>query len=552
MSKETQKPLRSLWRIMKAERQEIRSIYIYAIFEGLVSLSLPLGIQAIINFIQAGQLSTSWYVLAAFVLGGILLSGFLQMKQLTVSETIEQRIFVNTTFELANRIPKFSAEGLNDRYAPELLNRFFEVVTVQKGFSKLLLEFSAATIQVVFGLLILVLYHPYFLGLSFLLVLVLYVIFRYTGPGGLKTSLEESRFKYAAADWLQELSRNLSTFKLAGYTPLPLQRADALTSQYLTARFQHFRILLTQFKALVFFKFLVGAGLIILGSLLVINKQLNIGQFVAAEIIILLVMGSIQKLILNMSTVYDVLTSLDKLNGLADIRMDRTDGNEIITAELSIDMNQVSYQFQDAQKPVLKDITMAIRPGDHISISGSNGSGKTTLLRLLSGVYENYEGQIKVNGLSLKSLKLDSYHSMIGENFTEHDIFRGSIAENISCGSTDLSASMVQQHAIKAGLSEFLSNAPEGLETLLEPEGQNLPGSIRRKIILARCFAARPSLYLIEDNIAGLNQQEREDFFEMIFSECKQSSLVIVSNDQTVIDRCTIKYQLNEGVLTRL
>ncbi|MFM9985542.1 MAG: peptidase domain-containing ABC transporter [Flavobacteriales bacterium] len=552
MKKEKQKPLRALWLLMKAERQEIRSIYIYAIFQGLVGLSLPLGIQAIINFIQAGQLSTSWYVLAAFVLGGILLAGYLQMKQLTVSETIEQRIFANTTFELATRVPRFSAEAVSDRYPPELLNRFFDVVTIQKGFSKLLIDFSAAVIQVVFGLLILILYHQYFLGLSVILILVLYGIFRFTGPGGLKTSLEESQYKYETAHWLQELSRNLSTFKLAGSTPLPLQRTDELTSKYLSARKRHFRILMVQFRALVFFKFIVGAGLIVLGSLLVINKQLNIGQFVAAEIIILLVMASIEKLILNMSTVYDVLTSLDKLNGIADIQMDRGDGNELAATRLQVEMLHVSYQFPDSKKPVLTDVSLKVNTGDCICISGPNGSGKTTLLRLLSGVYENYEGNIVVNGLSLKSLKLESYHAMIGENFTEHDIFKGSVAENISCGIPQISKEMIQDYSVKAGLSEFIANAPQGLDTILEPEGRNLPGSIRRKIILARCFASRPAMYLIEDNLTGLNQKERMDFFHMIFVECTQSSLVIVSNDPEIAERCSINYYLNEGKLTRL
>ena len=551
MTTKLKKPLQALWLLMRAERQEIRSIYIYAIFQGLVSLSLPLGIQAIINFIQAGQLSTSWYVLAAFVLGGILLAGYLQMKQLTVTETIEQRLFVNTTYELESRVPRFSSEALNDRYPPELLNRFFDVVTIQKGFSKLLIDFSAGAIQVIFGLIILILYHPYFLFLSIALILVLVGIFKYSGPRGLKTSLEESHHKYETAHWLQELSRNLSSFKLAGNTPLPLHRTDEHTSNYLSARKKHFQILIMQFRALIFFKFLVGAGLIVLGSLLVINKQLNIGQFVAAEIIILLVMGSIEKLILNMSTVYDVLTSLDKLNGISDIKMDRSNGEDITTNQLTVEMQHVSYQFSDADQPVLKDVSLRINPGEQICISGPNGSGKTTLLRLLSGLYENYEGHIVVNGLSLKSLKLASYHAMIGENFTEHDIFKGSILENITCGMPSISREQVLEYAAKAGLSEFIARAPLGLETVLEPEGRNLPGSIRRKIILARCFASNPSLYLIEDNLTGLNQEERLEFFDQIFKECASASLVIVSNDPDIVSRCKINYYLNEGRIIR-
>lgn len=535
-------PLRLFWQIVKAERQEIRSIYIFAIFQGLVGLSLPLGIQSIINFLQAGELSTSWYMLVLFVLGGILLSGLLQMKQLQVTETIEQRLFANVSYHFAEKLPRMSMQGLTGKYIPELLNRFFEVGTVQKGLSKVLIDFSSAIIQVVFGMLLLSLYDISFAILGIVLVVVLYAVFRFTGPTGLSTSIEESKYKFEVAHWLQEVGRTLKTFKLSGHSPLPLERTDNLTSKYLNARNKHFSVLMTQFKALIAFKMLVAAGLVILGSVLVISKQINIGQFVAAEIVVLLLISSVEKIILNMNVVYDVLTSLEKIEEVTEIHTERRSGSDLPeeakSGGFSISVKNLTFSFEGANKPIIRDFSMEVKSGETVCIKGKNGVGKTTLLKLLSGFYENYTGSIAFNGIPLGNLKLESLRKVIGENFTEQEIFRGTIAENISCGLPEISLSEVINAARIAGLGEFVENLPQGFNTMLEPEGQRLPGGVRRRMILARCFACNPKLLLIEDTLIAQSKEERDLFFDVLFTQCHNITTIIVTNEDEVANRC--------------
>lgn len=547
-------PMKRLWKILNAERQEVRSIFTFAIFHGLVNLSLPLGIQAIINFIQAGRLSTSWYVLVGVVLLGIIITGILQLKQLAVSETIEQRLFANATYELSWRLPRVSMSGVEGKYVPELMNRFFEVMTVQKGMTKLLIEFSTAVIQIVFGLLLLSLYHQLFLFLGLILVLILYLIFYFTGPGGLRTSMEESKYKFEVAHWLQEVARTMGTFKLSGESELPLQKTDALTKKYLGARLRHFFILMTQYRAMIFFKFLVAAALIIGGSILVFNKQINIGQFVAAEIIVLLVMSSVEKLILNMSTVYDVLTSLDKLGVILDLDTERENGiamdDKVAATGLSVSVKNLTFHFPHNVTPVLKNVSFQINSGETVCITGPNGSGKTTLLRLMSGFYEDFEGSIAYNDLPLGNLRLDSLRAMVGENFTEQDVFKGTVMENISCGIPGVTLDKVMRAASMARLSDFVQALPEGYNTMLDPEGLRLPSSIVRKIILARCFVNDPKLLLIEDNMTALSQEERAYFFDMIFEQCRHVTTLIITTDPKIAARCSRVYSLIDGVLT--
>ena len=126
-------PLERFRKLLQIDKKEIYQVYIYAFFNGLVNLSLPIGIQAIINLIQGGEITTSWIILVAFVIGGVVLAGILQLLQLRIVENIAQKIFSKASFEFAYRIPEIKHSQLHNYYAPELANRFFDTMTIQKG-----------------------------------------------------------------------------------------------------------------------------------------------------------------------------------------------------------------------------------------------------------------------------------------------------------------------------------------------------------------------------------------------------------------------------------
>ena len=226
-------PLKRLFRLIKADKKDITRIFLFAALSGLINLSLPLGIQAIITYLSGGMISTSWVLLVIFVILGVILAGVMQVMQLSLSETIEQKIFQRSAFEFAVRIPRIRLEQVASKYAPELINRFFDTLSLQKGLSKILLDTGASLLQIIFGLMLLSFYHPFFSLFGILLILVLYTVIRITGPQGLKTSIEESTYKYKVAYWLEELARTMNTFKLAGETRLPEKRTDGLLEKYL-------------------------------------------------------------------------------------------------------------------------------------------------------------------------------------------------------------------------------------------------------------------------------------------------------------------------------
>ncbi len=226
-------PLQRLYNLLKLDRKDISQIIFYAIFSGLISLSLPLGIQAIINLIQSGRVSFSWIVLIIVVVIGVALVGILSLMQLRITENLQQKIFVRSSFEFSYRIPKIKFEEFYNQYPPELANRFFDTLTIQKGTSKLLIDFSTAILQIVFGIILLSLYHPFFIVFGFMLLILLYIIFKFSYNSGLSTSLKESKYKYKVASWLQEIARNNFSFKRQEHFDFALNKNNSLVEEYL-------------------------------------------------------------------------------------------------------------------------------------------------------------------------------------------------------------------------------------------------------------------------------------------------------------------------------
>lgn len=549
--KDNNQPLRRFFRLLEPESKDIFYVYLYAIFNGLINLSLPLGIQAIINLITGGQISTSWIILVVFVMIGIAMTGGMQVIQLTITERLQQRIFTRASFEFAYRIPRIKMESVYKYYVPELVNRFFDTLSVQKGLSKILIDFSTATLQVIFGLILLSFYHPFFIIFGLALILIVYFIFRLTGPQGLKTSLNESKYKYEVAHWLEEVGRNMGTFKLAGNTDLPMQKTDELVSNYVDARKHHFKVLIKQYINMVSFKVIVAAGLLIMGSLLVINQQINLGQFVAAEIIILLIISSVEKLILSMETIYDVLTALEKMGHVTDLPLEKYDGLDLDHDKddpgMAVKIKELSFAYPETNTTILKNINIDIEQGDRVCISGYSGSGKSTLIQLIAGLYDGFTGSLNYNNIPIGNLNLENLRTFIGDSLHEEKLFKGTLYENISLGRPGVNMKVVLKSVEKTFLSDFVQNLKEGFNTIIDPEGETLPDSIKTKIILARSIACQSKLLLITDHLSKLDPLESAKIVEFLVDKTNPWTLVVISNQSEVASKCDKVVLMKQG-----
>ncbi|GAB1308844.1 ATP-binding cassette domain-containing protein [Urechidicola sp. KH5] len=533
MSTQQLTPWKRFLKMLSLERKDILQIFYYAIFSGLVALSLPLGIQAIVNLIQGGQISTSWIVLVSLVTLGVVLTGILQLMQLRIIETLQQRIFVRSSFELSYRFPKIKMEYLQNVYPPELANRFFDTLTLQKGLSKVLVDVPSAILQVIFALILLSFYHPLFIVFGIVLMLAVYFVFKYTAKKGLETSLVESKIKYKVAHWIQEVARSVVSFKLSGKTSLALKKNDDLVDKYLDARENHFSVIRIQYIKMIGFKALITAGLLIIGGVLVLNQKMNIGQFVATEIIILLVITSVEKLILGLETLYDMLTSIEKLGQVVDKPLEPQNGNQTKCENgISIELDEVSFKVPPKESPILNKISLNVNSQSRVLIKGESGTGKSSLIRILTGVTPPTSGNMFVNNQSIKGLHLNQYRAQLGLSLNEEYPFEGTLRENLTFGDSNITDERIIELTKIVGLTEFLKEQPKGLDTVLFPDGKQISFTIAKKIVLARAVLKNPKIIILENALDQFNNDEVKQIIDYLCNPHQPWGLLVVgSND---------------------
>ncbi|WP_284651539.1 peptidase domain-containing ABC transporter [Flavobacterium terrisoli] len=539
--------------LLKLDRKDILQIFFYAIFAGLVSLSLPLGIQAIINLIQSGRVSVSWIVLVFIVIAGVALVGILSLMQLRITENLQQKIFIRSSFEFGFRLPKIKTDALHNQYPPELANRFFDTLTIQKGASKLLIDFSSALLQIVFGIILLSLYHPFFIFFGILLVLLLYVIFRFSYNSGLSSSLKESKYKYKVVSWLQEMARNNFSFKKSSNFDFALTKNDRLVSEYLTYRERHFGIIKRQFTQLIVFKIIITAGLLLIGGYLVLNQKMNIGQFVAAEIIILLVINSVEKIVIGLETLYDVLTAVEKIGQITDLEIEETSTRaaDYCYTNIQLAAENLSYKFPDAPNSVLEKINLTIEQSEKIYLEGLNGSGKTTLIRILSGLLQPTSGSFYINDDTYRKIDLEQYRSQISTIIIGETPFEGTILENITFNNPLVSQEDLKWAIESVRLGDFIKSLPKGLDTKIYPEGKQLSSSNAQKVLLARSIINRPKILFYEDALDKMDNDAAKEVIDFITSKENNWTLIVSSKNEYWKQKCTRNITMSEGKIIK-
>lgn len=522
-------PLKRVQALIKDHKKEITSIYLFSILGGIVNLSLPLGVQTIIGLVMGATMVTSIYVLIFLVVLGVFLMGLFQINQMKIIESIQQKIFAHYAYEFADRIPKLDLKQMDKYFIPEKVNRFFDTLNIQKGFAKLLLDIPVATVQIVFGIILLSLYHPLFIILGLILLLLLGLILIYTSQKGIETSIEESNYKYGVAGFFGEIARTIKTFKFSQGSDLNLQRTDENVLGYLGARTKHFQVLLFQYKSLLFFKIALTTLMLTLGSYLLINQQLNVGEFVAAEIVIMLVISAVEKLIISLDSAYDVITGLEKLGSVTDSPIEKS-GDLELTSRVGVEIEMKNFTFEfEAGKPILESINLHIHSGEKVQLVGPEGSGKSMFMRILTGNYIDFRGTLLINKVPIKNYSLANLRMHTGILLQDQEIFGGTVYENISLGKSEITPALILETAKELGIADFLNHFPLGFDSYIEPIGKKTPQSIVKKILLLRALSGDKRLLLLENPWNGLDAELAEKL--RIYLLKKSNATVIISTN---------------------
>lgn len=529
---------------------DIFTLVVYTSLTGILTLAIPLTAQFAVNTLAAGIMIQPLVVLSVAVLTALMFAGFLRLMKLVLLERLQQRVFARVALKLADRLPRIQQSALMAEYAPQLVNRFFDVINIQKALAKLLLDGPAALLQVLLGLLLMAFYSPYLLAFDVFLILFVIFVVTVLGIGGLPTSIHESYQKYHVAEWLEEVARCHRSFKLNGENAFPMKRADDLVVAYIQARRKHFRVLFRQAAGNYFFRAIASCGVLAIGGFLVIDQQLTLGQLVAAELLIVGVLEGLEKLIRLLETVYDLLTGVDKVGHVTDLPVERDTGKELPRQQgaASLHCRGVSFSYLPNQY-ILEDLNLTVLPGESISLVGESGAGKSTLASLLCGLQTPAQGLVQINGMDIREASLKSLRSVVSMVSDADEIFEGTVEENILMGRDYIPYEDLQWALELTQLTDELTRLPAGLQTKLLGEGRNISRGQMQRLLIARAIVGRPQLLILDEAFTGIDENDKLRILTSLYELQQNWTIIDISHDPEVVVRSSKICVLAEGSL---
>ncbi|MGF1464702.1 MAG: peptidase domain-containing ABC transporter [Sandaracinaceae bacterium] len=540
--------LRSL---LRQERHDLFVTLVYAAGVGILGLATPIAVQALVDTVAFGTLLQPLAVLTLLLLAFLAFAAVLRALQAWVVEILQRRLFVRLVNDLSHRLPRVELTAFDRAHGPELVNRFFDLFTIQKAASSLLIGGLETVLTTAVGMIVLAFYHPLLLAFDVLLILVVAGILFGLGRGATQSAVEESKAKYEVASWLEEVARHPAAFKLAGGPSLARERADELAAHYLTKRKRHFRVVFRQLGGALGLQALASAGVLGIGGLLVIERQLTLGQLVAAELIVTTVVASFAKVGKHLETTYDLIAALDKVGQLIDLPLEPSRYATSFQTSLSegarVNARGLAYAF-DGRGPLFDHVDLELESGDRALLAGQSGSGRSVLVDVLLGLRKPTRGRVEIDGFDLE----DVHRRELRERTAlvrGQELVVGTLADNVAFGRKGIDAQRIREALRAVDLLDEVARLPDGLGTRVMPDGSPLSRGQASRLVLARALAGGPSLLVIDGALDGLDPQTRLKVLDAVFSPEATWTVLVITDDPAVSMRCARTLTLFDGRL---
>jgi ATP-binding cassette subfamily B protein len=515
---------------MVQDKKDVVILIAYTLVVTLLTLAVPLTAQALVNTIAAGVLFQQLITLSAILLGVLLMVAVIRAMSISLIETLQQRIFVRVALQITDRLLLAQPFNLKTTYPPEHLNRFFDVVNLQKVWAKLLTDGPASCISLLIGLIILGIYHPslwiFDIGIILFLALAIFGL----SHGGLASSMEESHHKYTLGSWLQDLAGAQVRVRRHASQNFWHTVTDHHLMMYLDARKAHFKVLFRVLTSHFFFYAIASVGILALGGTLVIQKQMTLGQLVASELVVLQMLVAMDKLIQLFEPGFDLMTSLEKIAMLTELPLLETTSNPVSLPNISLTATtQNALPLLILKQLYIKPDThthtpaseasfvlpyLGLRAGETLALVGTVDSNalRHYVLRVCAGLALPEQGLCELHGVDVRSVSLLQWHHKVAYlSLEQQGLLQGTLADNIFMGLPyrETNPVLVSQVLALTGLDAALSQLPHGLETEVLQAGCNIESSLKVRVLLAQNLLQQPELLLLDDLLNILPWQER-------------------------------------------
>lgn len=506
------------------DNSTIFSLIIISTITSILFLVIPVAAQTLVNFIAFGHVLRPVFILSIMVLVLIVCAGALGLWHNILIEIIQQKLMVHVGLSVTKRFSDLSYNGLIAHDTQRELNKFFDIIVIMKSLAGLLSYGIGTFLQVFFGLILLVIYHPYFVIFDAFVVVSLAIIILGPFRVAKKMAHLECKEKHNIAGWFDEIFINRYLFKFADYAEFLMKETDNRLVAFLKVRNRHFRQLIKHQVGFFILAAVASSILLGLGGYLVIANQLSLGQLVASEIIMGGIIYSLKQSVGILDDYYDLSASLEKFDDLLSLPIEEKDPMPGELISIVENLENVNLMWKVSGKKIIAT------PDEPLLIRSINNTSIENVLTNLIGLKDDPEQQIIMNGFQCNQKLLIALRrrSIL---LQEPQWFAGTIYDNIVLNAENVSMDFILENITKLGLTDKIMGFTDGLLTYVSSWQHEFTEQEAILLMVLRAVINSPSLIIIDRTLDSLEKDLIAEVLAMLLSD-KEKTLVIATQRQ--------------------
>ncbi len=507
-------------KILYSDRNFLYSVIIYSVIISILGVAVPISVQLLINSVSFTAMIQPVIVLGMLLLFLLIFSGTLNALQIYTVEIFQRRIIASMSAKLCTRLLNADIKKMEEANMPELINRFFDVVTLQKTVPKFLVKTISFLFQAAIGLILVSLYHPFFLLFSAIFIFSLYLIYVKYFKKACITAFLESRRKYDIVASFEDLANNTPMFKSQNGQDYAKFKIDELTRRYITDRKSHFKNLFSQTILLLILYAISSTALLILGGYLVLKGELTIGQLVAAELILSAILYSTSHLSRDFENMYDLIAACEKLSVFFNIPIQK----ERLDKPIIKEFKNIHFDNISSKEDPDTVINLKILSGKNYLIHEKSQQTQKFLVNTMFDFERPAVGEVKIDNQDLYSYNMANFRNQV-KIINNKPLMEGTLLENLTFGRQDIQKGQINQILQDLGLDKKINQFPENLNLRIIPTGWPLNEEEVVLIKIAHALIFDAQIIIVNEILDIMNFDLRQKILEYI---TKNSSATVI------------------------
>lgn len=517
--------------ILLLEKGDIFKVSVFAFAVAVLSLVIPIAVENLVNTVAFGVLLWPLLVIEGILCICLALAALIKAMQFYLVECMQRRLFVFMVRKLSDKFPMVGMDDMDGHRGSAIAYRFLEISTLQKSLASLLMDALGVIISSIVGMVVLAFYHPFLLGFDLFLVCVCSVVFLVLGWGGIRSSIRESHDKYEVADWLESMLGSPKAIRLHADPGFATQKSNLLLVDYLSSRKNHFKVVWRQTIFALGLQVVANALLLGIGGWLVINRQLTLGQLVAGELIVTLIVASLAKFGKYAEVFYDLITSAEKLGMLSDLPSQRDGGGLLKKTQEGIAVKVIkSVRSRDGR---LSSWEMHVAPSERVAITGPETGA---LFEMICGLRAPKDVHIELDGIDVRGISMGKLDGQVGM-ISSPEIIPGTIFENIAMGRPLVGDVEVRNALDCVGFLKKAMSLPAGLGTNIGKDSMVISPQEEILLTIARVIAGKPRLLLVDTILDLLDHETRDRIIAELVEGDNRWTVLVSSGSPEVLGR---------------